>query len=73
MSALLTQLRWTNHLLIMSGSKSEEELYIFSYDGCTVSPSAAGELLEQSWQNASPAFLISEHFAPTARYLVSVK
>ena len=25
MSALLTQLSWTNHLLIMSGSKSEEE------------------------------------------------
>ena len=24
-SALLTQLRWTNHLLIMSGSKSDEE------------------------------------------------
>ena len=55
-SALLTQLRWTNHLLIMSGSKSEEELYIFSYDGCTVSPSAAGELLEQSWQ--MPALLL---------------
>lgn len=25
MSALLTQLSWTNHLLIMSGSKSDEE------------------------------------------------
>lgn len=25
MSALLTQLSWTNHLLIISGSKSEEE------------------------------------------------
>ena len=24
-SALLTQLSWTNHLLIMSGSKSDEE------------------------------------------------
>ena len=25
MSALLTQLSWTNHLLIMSGSKSDEK------------------------------------------------
>jgi len=32
-SALLTQLSWTNHLLIMSGSKSEEEREFYIRNG----------------------------------------
>ena len=52
-SALLTQLSWTNHLLIMSGSKSDEEREFYmrlavkepdalAYDGGGVSIATAG-------------------------------